>query len=469
MPNTILLSSKTGESSNSNNINQRRSFLRHIGIGAATLATVSTTVRASDITASPKNSGSFNKASEPLLDNKVVITKARLNELAALQHAIFNENNILKKFDATKQGAKYDVELHRITTYTTLPGSGQKAKVSGLLAIPVGVKGPLPVVSWQHGTILSYEQVPSNLTKVSDPNYVMQENVDSAETLLNVQRLAGNGYAIIAADYIGKGPYRDGRSEAYAVKDTTVQTCIDILDAGLTGLQQLGHQSSALFLNGWSQGALNTQWLTQELQSRGKKITATSVESPFNDLNESFQFWAGVETFPSTNSTPYPPMPDWISLCMIIALGSHQDRYGLKDLLRNAVKPEYQNLAVKYWSDYKMDFDKSKPFPSGSNLLIDGFFEKYTNDTNSTFLQLIANNRVTYWEYTSPIRFYYGLADQAIHPVMAKRPLPAGGKFTKGIPVKDGSHRGTFLASLYGEGSEIDNSSNLLDWYNTLK
>jgi hypothetical protein len=83
----------------------------------------------------------------------------------------------------------------------------------------------------------------------------------------SIQRFAGNGYAVIAADYLGKGPYRNGRGEAYAVKDATVQCCLDILNAGLLELGKLGLLKSTLFLNGWSQGALNTQWLKEPSSS----------------------------------------------------------------------------------------------------------------------------------------------------------------------------------------------------------
>ena len=400
------------------------------------------------------------------LDNKARVSRGRLDEVAGTVHKTFNQPAVLPPFDAAVHGAKFDVELHRITSYTQVPETGETLKVSGLLAVPVGVKGPLPVVSWQHGTLLSFDQVPSNLTRIADPAYVMRDNVDSLETLFNVHRLAGNGYAVIAADYVGKGPYRQGRAEAYAVKGATVQTCIDILDAGLRGLKDLGHQTAGLFLNGWSQGALNTQWLHQELRRQGRPIAATAVQSPFNDLNESFRFWAGAESYPATGTSPYPRLADWISLCMIVALGSYQRQYGLDGLLQSAIRPEFHAVALKFWDDYAMDFDPQKPFPSGSTLLVDGFFDRYTHDLNSRFLRHLAANRATYWAYDAPIRFYYGLADEAIHPALVNRPLAAGGKLASGVPVQGASHRGTFLASLYSEGSELAGATNVLRWFN---
>jgi hypothetical protein len=378
---------------------------------------------------------------------------------------VFNENNVLPGFDTASHGARSDVDLYRLTTWARVAQHSEKVKVSGLLAVPAGATGRIPVVSWQHGTILSFDQVPSNLTRLAAPDYALRDNVDSMETLFNVQRFAGNGYAVIADDYLGKGPYRDGRSEAYAVKEPTVRTCTDMLAIGMAGLRDLGLAPSALFLNGWSQGALNTQWLRQALQEAGTRVAATAVQSPFNDLNESLRFWAGAETYPAPSAAAYPKKPDWVSLCIIVLLGSYQTYYRLDGLLDAAIRPEFRQLAQKYWRDYATDFDPNQPFPTPSNLLVDGFFEQYTAAVNGAFARRLAANRATYFAYDSPVRFYYGLADEAIHPVMAKRPLGADGRFVDGVPVPGASHRGTFLTSLYGGAAT---GGDLLAWFNGL-
>lgn len=349
-----------------------------------------------------------------------------------------------------------------------VPETGERLKISGLLAVPAGIKGELPLVSWQHGTILSFDQVPSNLTRLADPAYELTDAADSLETLFEVQRFAGRGYAVIAADYVGKGPFRDGRGEGYAVKGVSVRTCIDILAAGQDAMRSLGHRSSKLFLHGWSQGALNTQWLHQALRAKSRPIAATAVASPFNDLNEAWSFWAGFQTFALPRGvTSYPALPNWISLCMIVALGSYELQYKLTGLLRSAVRPEFQDMALKYWKDYQTDFEPNKAFPAGSDLLVPEFFDHATDDRNSAFLRHLAANRASYWNYDAPIRFHYGLADEAIHPAMVFRALSAGGNLASGIPVAGGSHRATFLAGLYGDASTLGGSDNVLKWFHT--
>lgn len=120
--------------------------------------------------------------------------------------------------------------------------------------------------------------------------------------------------------------------------------------------------------------------------------------------------------------TSYPAQPDWISLCMIVAIGSYELQYGLNGLMKSVVRPEYHDLAAKFWKDYKLDFDRSRPFPTGADLLVPGFFDGFTDARNSAFLRHFAANRASYWSYDSPIRFHYGLADEAIHPAMVSAP-----------------------------------------------
>lgn len=396
------------------------------------------------------------------------MSRERLNALATKFYSVFNENNLLGPISVEKHSARFDVELRRITTFTRVPETGERVKVSGLLAVPAGKHGSLPVISWQHGTILSFDQVPSNLTRLEAESYELRDNVDLIETLFNIQRFAGNGYAVIAADYLGKGPYRNGRGEAYAVKDATVQCCLDILNAGLLELGKLGLRKSTLFLNGWSQGALNTQWLKQELQRRRIKVAASATQSPFNNLPESFRYWVNPKSCIPSTDTAYPMPPAWITPCLVVLLGSYRQYYGLNRLFDTAIKPQYRAFAEKYWSDYSLDGEVAKTVPAASDFLAEGFFERFTDDTNSKLLRRLGANSATYWDYDSPVRFYYGLADEALYPSLVRMAPASGGHFADGVAVNGASHRGTFLASLYGDGTVLNGQTTVFDWFNSL-
>jgi len=397
------------------------------------------------------------------------VTASRLDALVAASFPAFNLPVILPPFDVARHGAQFDVELHRLVAPLIVPETGENLIVSGLLAVPVGAKGPIPVVSVQHGTMLSFDQTPSSLVALADSAYVIPDRADSLEVLINVQRFAGQGFAVIAPDYVGKGPFRNGRGEGYAVKDVTVHTCLRMLEAGLGTMASLGLQSGPLFLAGWSQGGLNTQWLHQELRRQKRAVAGTSVASPFNELSETLRFWSGAQTYPiPEGQSTFPPMPIWISVCLIILLGSYEHHYGLKGLLRSAVAPEFRDMAQTYWKTYSIQFEAGKSFPTGSTLLVPGFFDHFTHELNSAFLRQVAANSATQWAYDSPIRFYLGLADEALHPTAARRALAAGGGQTIEVPVKGGSHRGNFLASLFGDASTLAGRNNTIDWFKSL-
>lgn len=404
------------------------------------------------------------------VDQSTRVSAARLDMLVARNYPQFNVPAVLPPFDAARYGARNDVELHRLVVPFVIPETGESVTVSGLLALPVGATGAIPVVSWQHGTVLTFDGVPSNMLKLADPSYVMTYPTDSAETLFNIQRFAGQGYAVIAADYVGKGPFRNGRGEAYVVKDVTAYTCLRILEAGLMTMRSKGLQTGPLFLNGWSQGAANSQWLHQELRRRKVPITATSVASPFNDMSETLRFWSGHQTYPTPEGvSSFPAAPDWISLCMIVILGSYELNYGLKGLMQTAVAPQFREFAANFWRTYDLRVDSSRPFPSGGTLLVPHFFDRFTHDTNSAFLRQMAANGATNWHYDSPIRFHIGLVDEAIHPTLVRRPLAAGGSQVSEVTVAGGSHRVTFMASLYGEPEHLAGKANALEWFNSLR
>lgn len=119
------------------------------------------------------------------VDQSAHVAAGRLDQLVARNYPDFNVPAVLPAFDPARL-VRHDVELHRLVAPLVIPETGESVTVSGLLALPVGVTGPIPVVTWQHGTVLTFDGVPSNMVKLADPSYVMSYPTDSAETLFNV-------------------------------------------------------------------------------------------------------------------------------------------------------------------------------------------------------------------------------------------------------------------------------------------
>ena len=202
-------------------------------------------------------------------------------------------------------------------------------------------------------------------------------------------------------------------------------------------------------------------------RARGR-VNAVAAQSPFNNLADGLRYWCGALSFGAPGEPPYPAPPAWISACIIILLGSYRRYYNFNDLFKTAIRPAHLAFAEAYWRDYTQSEGVLRNMPAPPALLVEGFLDRYTADLNSRFLRQLAANSTTFWGYDSPTRFYYGLADEALHPNLVKMAIAADGPNIQGIPVKRASHRGTFLASLYGDGTVIDDKSTVPDWFKSL-
>lgn len=374
-----------------------------------------------------------------------------LNNFVNQQYPFFNLSEVLPQhYDSAALGPKNGVVLYEIFYKTVVPETGKTELVSGLVALPDTDVRQLPVVSYQHGTILSRDEVPSNTIDASG-------EVKSGETLFNIARFAGNGYALIAADYLGKGISLV--DEAYMIKGATTQTNLDLLRASQEVLNALGYEPQHLFLNGWSQGAINTQWYTYALEALNIPVSAMTAASPFNDLLTTFQKW-NVD----------PSAPSWVSLAFDILLNAHQTYYDLDGLLSEAVVSEYLPLMEAFWKTYQFPTDAEGnplPLPPADKVLVPdvGNIDQPPTPTIGEFLSHLKKNQTSTTPYQTPVRFYYGTADEVLPVSLVTGALATSG--ATGIEIIAADHRGTFLYSMFnGSEGSSPSSGSALDWFN---
>ncbi len=88
-----------------------------------------------------RNTGKFS------IDKQCRVSRQQLDALVDKAYPLFNVPVVLSPFDANQDGARFDVDLYRIVTYLTDESEAKEPiKISGLLAVPVGLSGDLPVV-----------------------------------------------------------------------------------------------------------------------------------------------------------------------------------------------------------------------------------------------------------------------------------------------------------------------------------
>ncbi|MEU4195320.1 hypothetical protein AB0E69_25700 [Kribbella sp. NPDC026611] len=153
-------------------------------------------------------------------------------------------------------GAQYGVDSYRVV-YCTISAYGEPAIASGLLALPHGKRGRLPVVSYEHSTVAKRADAPSAL--VTD------------ESRLVSSFFASGGFAVSAPDYLGLGvsaglhPYVHAASEASASVDM------------LTAADRVASLSHRVFLTGFSQGGHAVMATGQALQRSGSRWAVAAL------------------------------------------------------------------------------------------------------------------------------------------------------------------------------------------------
>ena len=373
-------------------------------------------------------------------------------------YEFFNEGNAAPRFEDS-MGAMNGVDVYRVTYKTRSPDTGKRYKVSGLLSVPTGAdqaptSSRMPLVSWQHGTILYPQDAPSNLFKQDAINLDPYGVPYSAETLFNLVKLGGNGFAIAASDYIGNDNSKD--TQAYAVKETTVQTTEDMIQASRAILNSLGITSEDVFLNGWSQGGLNTQWLADALQTQGDPAERIAVSSGPADLYETLKYWVN----------DYPGTPPWLSSVVPLLIGAYQKYYKIDGLMKESIQPQYLKTAKQI---YNKTFDWSQGLPNlpvdPKEMLTDAIIGQINSGTGA-FADTIINNTALQAKYDTPSIFYGGGNDTVVPPFYSIT-IPVDHQIALGSTLSSGenmgetaTHRSTFLSSLFNT-----NQGNILDFF----
>ncbi|WP_222854112.1 lipase family protein [Fodinicola acaciae] len=149
---------------------------------------------------------------------------------------------------------RHGVVTYRIV-YRTVDPSGRPTTASGLVALPLGKRGDLKVVSYTHGTELYWQNAPSA--------YLESGDLWSAAPAITY---AGTGFAAVAPDYLGLG-YGQPMTQAYLHIPSEVTTSVDMLRAARTFAQRRGIELRRhVLVTGFSQGGMAAVGLARGLQ-----------------------------------------------------------------------------------------------------------------------------------------------------------------------------------------------------------
>ncbi len=285
---------------------------------------------------------------------------------------------------------QYNVRLYKVV-YETIDPWGGRTQASGALALPENAGGPLPLVSYQHGTLILTNDAPSSMDL-------------SGEVSVSVA-FATTGYAAAVPDYLGLGaspglhPYLHARSEATA--------CIDMLRAARSVCASNGFQlSGRLFLCGYSQGGHATMALLRQIEEyHTNEFTVTAcapMAGPY-DLSgvTAADFLSG-----RTEPNPY---------YFIYLLAAYQEVYHLAPSLADLLSPPYNTTLPPLLKGNTSSSKINSAMPTNPIQVLkpDYLLDFESNPRNALRLALEAND-VYAWKPMAPMRLYHCAGDQDV-------------------------------------------------------
>lgn len=426
------------------------------------------------------------------------VTKAELNNVFTEERKDFNPPNdptnpnfvntpsYWKPYEnPTYTATTNDVDLYRVAYRSTIPEQGNRPTVAyGLVALPHGATGSLPLLSMQHGTLWLKESGPSqafswNKNEETTPvkfGLTQKQLYDSCyETRLNVAQFAGHGYAVIAPDYFGIG--NSVENDSFVVKQSEQQACLDMYNASLHLIKNQNLSTDSLFLNGWSQGGLVALSFQEALEAQGIKVNGVSTAAtPANTGMFAEQFIFNPRPW-STETVPNAAWSIFVHQFSSFALGSYS---GQTNAPLELLGGNYE-VSRKF---YMREFDTMPYFvwqPGSSGVMepvmvMDGV--TYNTDVSKFLNQKVAQSPLAYEQtayaklisdaasgktrLVSDMKMYYGEQDEGYAvPVCTIVDTWQRGTFGKTnieqVPVAYASHRSTFLTAVAGQ----------LDWFNS--
>lgn len=308
-----------------------------------------------------------------------------------------------------------DVDLYRMV-YRTRNGAGKEISVSGLFALPRDAK-PTRLVSFQHGTTTSRDAVPSK--------------PDGTGIAVSVV-FAGNGYALIAPDYIGLG-VSDER-HPYLVADDAARAVTDMIDAARKIENVPG---GPVFLSGFSQGGAASMATTKALEARGENVLGAAPVAGAYDLRN-ISLKAAMKGGAKQHS-----------LYLAYIVWGYTDRYGHP--LTSVLTTDYAGVVTELFSNPHKPNEFIEALPANPReMFTPAFLSAFDNNGDHWFLTALADNDLSSWKPQTRMRLYYGSEDADVVPeeaLSAARKMREKGADVTAVDVGPVGHDPSMLAA----------------------
>jgi hypothetical protein len=284
---------------------------------------------------------------------------------------------------------QYGVEVYQIL-YQTVNSRGNITQASGALVLPQNVKKDLPLLSYQHGTVLEKTEVASQ---------------GRGDELLVGMLLGSVGYATSMPDYLGLGaspglhPYVHAKSTAVAV--------VDMLRASrafcASKNQGLNNQ---LFLMGYSEGGYATMASHREIEQLHSAEFALTASAPMagpHDISGTMlQIMIGDKTY----NTPY---------YLPFTLFAYNEVYGFFNAANEILLEPYATQLPPLFDGYHSGSEINSLMPSvPSKIFRPDFLDAMRLNPDHPFYLALQDNDLYNWTPVAPMHMYHCHADVTV-------------------------------------------------------
>lgn len=292
------------------------------------------------------------------------------------------------------------VDFYKIR-YTTMGSDGQPDIASGLIVLPQNSAPELPLIIYHHGTTIAPDRVPSSL------------NLDYEAYAW----MGGNGYAVLAPDYLGLGDSRG--FHPYVHKNTLASASIDMLKAfhqwaAVEDVALSGH----LFLTGYSQGGFagmaTHQKLQEEYAGQFDVTAAAHLSGPYSLSGAMRDLMFSEENYNYIGFVPF-------------AILGFQEVYGdVYNSLEDIFRPDYVSFVESFYQGalnlveltILMSLVSMQLFANTHpvNVFNPDLVEAMLVDDDHPLNQILRENDAYNWTPEAPTRLWYCLGDDQVPP-----------------------------------------------------
>ncbi len=282
------------------------------------------------------------------------------------------------------------VDVYRVVYEQNSEYNGGTVEVSGLLVVPVSDE-VLPLVSYQHGTIINPEMAPSLF------------NLEYKATVFGVI-LASQGFAVSLPDYEGYGISEDLK-HPYEHAHSLALSSYEMLVASKQVLEEENvSYNDKLFLGGYSEGGGATMALHQYIEQNTHHTVTMSAPASGAYNKTAFT----LEVSQRDETLTFLPNYMWV-------IESYNDLYGLNRSWDSMVTDEDAQLLDAETNP--MNYYALPIHNNPQELFKSEFLSRLNDGTDEAFLNALKDNDTYDWTPNAPITLYYGTADDYVYPL----------------------------------------------------